>query len=407
LDVIDALRGFAMMGICLLHFVEHFDMGGRPAFPAAWLMAFDSACNETVFFVFSGKAYSLFALLFGMSFFILMDNAAKRGEDFRLRFVWRLCLLCMIGYVHSLLFVGDFLTVIALLGFPVVFLWRLPNRILWPLAIGLLLIVPHLFEVLRLFLHPNMVPAPFSPGRLYKYVSPSFLYGDFGDVLKANLWMGHKAKWCWTIENGRYLQMLGLFVLGVLLGRSRLFENPAKLARVAWCLLLVSLVLLVPLYYLKFKAPGLVTDRQAQKVMLNFFGMQTNLVQMLGGSALLVLLFRTRQGSRLIGLLIPYGRMSLSCYVTQALIGVPLFYSFGLGMYRHMGAFYSLAAGVLFFACHLCLAHLWLRHFHQGPLEWLWRCATERDFSRPFRRRADASAPLEVPQPVPSAPASR
>ncbi len=392
LDIVDALRGFAMMGICLLHFVEHFDMGGRPSFVPDWLKYWDTWSNDFIFFAFAGKSYSLFALLFGVSFFILMDNAARRGEDFRLRFLWRLLLLYSIGYVHSLLFVGDFLTNIAVLGVFVVVFWRLPGKVLWPLAVALLLMIPNLIPVVRALIEPGYVAGPFSPGRYYRDVMPAFRPGPLSEVLRVNLWLGHKAKWNWTFENGRYLQMLGLFALGLMLGRSRLFEKTELLKKAAWGIFVCALILLIPLYILKARMGDYFADKNMLRMAVSYLSMHLNLIQMLGGSAFLVLLFQTKAGRAAIGLLVPYGRMSLSCYVTQAVIGVPLFYSFGLGMYRHMGPFYSVLAGVLFFVCHLWLAHLWLRHFHQGPFEWLWRCATEMDFSRPFRKRPSSRA---------------
>jgi len=70
-----------------------------------------------VFGLFGGKAYAIFALLFGLSFFIIMDNQARRGVDFRKRFSWRLMILLLLGYIHGILYGGDILQVLALFGF--------------------------------------------------------------------------------------------------------------------------------------------------------------------------------------------------------------------------------------------------------------------------------------------------
>lgn len=390
LDLVDALRGFAMMGICLLHFVEHFDMGGRPSFPPAWLAPFDKWTWEASFFTFGGKSYALFALLFGVSFFIQADKAGSRGQNHTPRFVWRLLLLAVIGYLHGLLFVGDFLGTIAVLGLAMLVFRYLSDRWLLVVAAVLLLIPTNLTEVVRAIADPVGHPlGNYAPGRFYKEVGPAMLNGTLADVARVNLWLGQKAKWVWTIDNGRYLQMLGLFALGLVLGRSRLFEQTERLTVVARLVLISALILLPGMYLLKANMGTLGLEKNTLKMATALVGMYVNSVQMLGGAALLVLLFRIQLGRRLLGLLVPYGRMSLSCYVTQALVGAPLFYNFGLGLYRHLGNFYSLLAGIAFFAVHLWLAHLWLRHFTQGPLEWLWRCATEQDFSRPLRKRQE------------------
>ncbi|MDE6161026.1 MAG: hypothetical protein K2F77_05150, partial [Muribaculaceae bacterium] len=81
-DVADALRGFAVLAIILLHSIEHFnfysfpDASGQPA----WLSVADTMIWDGLFFAFGGKAYAIFAMLFGFSFFIQHDNQRMRGN---------------------------------------------------------------------------------------------------------------------------------------------------------------------------------------------------------------------------------------------------------------------------------------------------------------------------------------
>ena len=82
--VVDCLRGFALFGLFIIHMVEYFEL--------YWYLPEPGFFHNLIFFLFGGKAYAIFALLFGLSFFIIMDNQAKRGVDFRARFSWRLTL---------------------------------------------------------------------------------------------------------------------------------------------------------------------------------------------------------------------------------------------------------------------------------------------------------------------------
>lgn len=70
IDVADVLRGLAVMGIIVLHSIEHFNFGSYPDTSAqsAWLNFTDKAIWDGLFFMFGGKAYAVFALLFGFSF---------------------------------------------------------------------------------------------------------------------------------------------------------------------------------------------------------------------------------------------------------------------------------------------------------------------------------------------------
>ena len=101
IEVVDALRGFAVMAIILLHNIEHFNLYNFPEATTDFMKALDKGVWDTLFFLFSGKAYAIFALLFGFSFFIQFDNQARKGKDFRLRFFWRLVLLFfMVASTH-------------------------------------------------------------------------------------------------------------------------------------------------------------------------------------------------------------------------------------------------------------------------------------------------------------------
>ena len=108
-DVADVLRGLAVMGIIILHSIEHFNFYSFPdtAGQSAWLNFSDKAIWNGLFFMFGGKAYAIFALLFGFSFFIQDDNQRLRGNDFRLRFCWRLsailfcCMACSRHLIHD------------------------------------------------------------------------------------------------------------------------------------------------------------------------------------------------------------------------------------------------------------------------------------------------------------------
>ena len=73
---IDALRGFAVMGIILLHNIEHFNFYSFPEPSSPALAHLDKTLWDMLFFLFSGKAYAIFALLFGFTFYLQSRSAA-------------------------------------------------------------------------------------------------------------------------------------------------------------------------------------------------------------------------------------------------------------------------------------------------------------------------------------------
>lgn len=93
IEVVDALRGFAVMAILLVHNLEHFIFPVYPTNSPGWLHVLDQGVFNGVFTLFAGKAYAIFALLFGFTFYIQSYNQKKQGKDFGYRFIWRLVLL--------------------------------------------------------------------------------------------------------------------------------------------------------------------------------------------------------------------------------------------------------------------------------------------------------------------------
>ena len=56
IGLVDALRGFALLAIVLLHNLEHYNIFGSPADPPAWISALDRGVFDTIFFFLAGKA---------------------------------------------------------------------------------------------------------------------------------------------------------------------------------------------------------------------------------------------------------------------------------------------------------------------------------------------------------------
>ena len=396
-EIVDALRGSALLGLFLLHCVEHFEFGAFPENRPAWLLALDHGTRDVAFFLFGGKAYAIFAMMFGLSFFLILDRAAQRGLDFRGRFVWRLCVLTAIGYAFGVLYCGEILTLLAVLGLPLALLYRVPTRWLVGLSAIFLIQPPFLWQLGHALFDPAYAPARFDVGGYYRKLGAVFSQEGLLEVLKVNLWTGVQARWSWSIENGRYLQMFGLFLWGLLLGRARIFEDRERSLRLARRALAAGLAAFVVVLLLLRSFPGWGLAEAPRGILRRLLNSYGSLAQMTVWAAGFVLLYHATPCRRILDLLAPYGRTSLTNYVTQSLVGMTLFYHFGFGLFRHLGEFYSILYGVGFFALQAAVSRLWLEHFQYGPFEWLWRCLTFLSFKTPFRKpRRTAEAPAAV-----------
>lgn len=139
IEVVDALRGFAVMAIILVHNLEHFIFPVYPADSPGWLNVLDQGVFNVTFSLFAGKAYAIFALLFGFTFYIQSSNQKKQGKDFGYRFLWRLVLLVGFATLNAAFFPGRRCAAAVCRGWPrAVFLHAIG-------AIGLSCLLPSCF----------------------------------------------------------------------------------------------------------------------------------------------------------------------------------------------------------------------------------------------------------------------
>ena len=377
LEIVDGLRGYALFGLFLVHMTGYFELYNARPVP--------SLVQDTVLWLFLGKSFSLLAVCFGFSFFIMMDGARRRGQPFAARFAWRLAILFVIGLLHSLIYRGDIIAVLATAGFILIPFDRIrSNRTLLIVAIFLLL---QPFLIIRILAGLAGYDWAWAEPLFYDdggAMRPS-LFGTFGELLQANIVAGKFSKWAFYIETGRIVEILGLYLIGLVLGRVRFFAEPERFARTRLWALILAIALIIPLSYIRplacchSRGPVYWADVMVSG-WIDLSGMVISL--------LVFLQLWLWGGDRILRTLVAPGRMTLTLYIGQSLVFVPVYYGFGLHLWDRITQPEALILGLAAFAAQLIFATIWFRHFHYGPLEWLWRVATKLSLDVPFRRSA-------------------
>lgn len=378
IDAADLLRAVAVGGIIMLHFIEHLNFYSFPP-----LTKFDEAVWDVAFFVLSNKMYAIFAMLFGLTLFVQHDNQAQRGFDFRPRFAWRMVLLFGFGLLDLLFFNGDILTVYAVCGLLVLPLVRAGNRVVLGFALLLALQPVELFYFVGSLINPGLQPLNLGSDDLFVAILPAQEGGSWFDVAWAGLRYGLPVNFTWALEHGRFTQTLFLFLLGLWLGRRRMFYDEGRNAAVWRRTLVWSLAAFAVLCPLRYTVPQLFASECAQASLTVMLDMWKNLAMMLFYVSALTLAYHRTSARRLLSGLLPYGKMSLSNYIGQSVVGGFIFYHWGLGLYAVSGHAMSLALGVVFILLQYTFCRLWLRSHKRGPLEQLWHNATWAGARRP------------------------
>lgn len=376
IEVVDALRGFAVMAIMLLHNIEHFNFYKFPESTSAVMNMLNHIVWETLFFLFSGKAYAIFSLLFGFSFFIQYNNQLKKGKDFRLRFLWRLLLLFVIGCFNGAFFPGDILVLYSIIGVVLVVVCKWSNKVVLITAILLMLQPVEWAKALYAFQNPDYVAATGiwvkHSTRMYPFLADT----DFWAMIRSNLWDGQLFSLLWAWGNGRFFQTASLFMLGMLIGRKQLFVNlPAH--RTFWIrACIIGTVCFVPLYFFTLHLHDFINNEEVLKPLHTIFSSFRNFSFMSVMVGVFILLWQQTSAHTLLYKLVPYGKMSLTNYLSQSIIGSFIYFGYGLALYQTLGVAASFGVGVGLFLMQLAFCHWWLKNHKQGPFEGAWRKAT-------------------------------
>jgi uncharacterized protein len=383
IDAVDALRGFALLGILVVHMVEQY-LAAPPPPPMETFGIFslaDRVVQGIDGLLFIGKFFPMFALLFGVSVVIQADRGSATSSAGR--FTWRLMVLLGIGLAHHTLYRGDILSIYALLGLPLVALRHLGDRWLLASAAFLGLGGPRLCLLIggALLGYPVDMTPPAGPELATYY--DAVRRGDLPAIAVSNLRDGFLMKMEFQLGLfGRGYQTVAMFLLGILLARHRWHESlSTRLAalRRAWKGGLIAAGAALAIMALGAVVVGTPTASgmsrpQAMVFLTGYDVFNLGIAATLASGFLL--LYHRRGLHRLLHHLVPVGRTALTVYVSQTVIGTWLLYGHGLGLLGRIGAATALLLALTVFAVQVVIARAWVTRFRYGPLEWVWRSMT-------------------------------
>lgn len=382
IEIVDALRGFAIMSIMLLHNVEHFEYYNFPEFFPAWLKATDKVVWDSLFFLFGGKSYAIFALLFGFSYYIQNENQAKKGHDFRARFFWRMLLLLFFGIINTAFYQGDILTLYAFLGLLLIPVTNWSSKAIFITAVILMLQPLEWARCIYYVFNPAYVSPPNLSDSYYQSIGYYMKNGSFVDYVVGNLTLGKVASLLWSWENGRIFQAPALFMFGMLLGREKLFVTTEATIQFWKKALRYSMLVFIPLYFLKIHTVDLIARPTLSNKLTVIFASWSNVAFMMLIVSTFILVYQKQAVNKLLIKLIPFGKMSLTNYIMQSMIGAFIYYRYGLGLFEYTGATFCLLIGICLFLIQLSFCNWWLKSHRYGPLEFIWHKATWISFGK-------------------------
>jgi uncharacterized protein len=374
-DFLDILRGFALVGIISANMILYSLYLYLPDSAKISMNTYstDRVLDFLELVLIEGKFYTIFSILFGIGFSILLTRTQAKGLVFHRFFLRRMFLLYLIGVAHAVLFWhDDILQFYAFCGALLLLFLRLRNRTI------IIFSVLSLLAPIAIKLAGAIPPESFTAPRDILYDLFGFTRdtrvdiwtsGSVTQIMCLNLasWFGQLD---YVITSGMIFKIFSCFLLGFYIGRNEIYKKLHTYRPILKRLAVLGIAIGIPfnvIYAITFSSDSWLHAATTAVAILPLS---------IGYTCIIGLLWIGPKGTKLLKYFAPVGRMALTNYVGQSVICTLIFYGTGLGLGGKMGPTLYLPFGLAVYIMQIVASRIWLDRFQFGPLEWLWRVLT-------------------------------
>ncbi|QGG50090.1 DUF418 domain-containing protein [Lysinibacillus pakistanensis] len=366
---LDILRGISLLGILLVNMfafylpMPYIDLASWFTTPS------DIVWQQNLDIYVQSSFYPLFAMLFGYGLAMQWQKAQSRQQNFYKIGLRRLTVLFVFGLLHALLiWWGDILMMYAFCGVFLLLLLRLQS--VWLVTIST--IIFGVFQAFMLlvvgFIHFDTKVDEYLDITSVEKAITAYGTGNWADAFMQRLTdlSIQMSIGMWFVS---LFTILPYMLLGAAASKWRLVERARELK---WLWIALAIGGLAIGIFVK-SLPVMFTRTYLFDYLKVYIG---GPILSIGYIGLIVLLCLLPVVPKLLSPFAKIGRMSLTMYILQSIIGTILFYQFGFGWYGKV----SVATGVFIalgiIIVQMILAEIWLTKWRQGPLEAIWRKLT-------------------------------
>ncbi|MGE6516433.1 DUF418 domain-containing protein [Lysinibacillus sphaericus] len=365
LPLIDILRGFAVLGtlgtnIWIFAYLGDLSYITTSHYSGWW--SFDDFLRMLVLFFVNGKLLGLLTIMFGVGLELKYQQSIRKGNAWPGVYIWTVLFLFVEGFIHfTLVMEYDILMSYAVTAILVAFIVKAGDktihRALYTIggfhALMILLLLISALQGANMSLPSN------------ESIVTIYQHGTWFEQIYNRL----TNFWFFRTEAIFIIPMnIFLFLLGVKLMRTGVFAQDEHGRHMRKKLLSIGLYIGVPLNLLIF-IPGGAFDFPVRYLFAPLLS--------LGYIGIIGKLIEYKKVDWLWQRFGEVGKMSLSCYVLQNVLSSIIFYGWGFGLGGKLSSFEVIGMWIVLSLFQLFIAHICLKHFHYGPLEWLRKHAVQ------------------------------
>lgn len=357
-EILDVLKGFSLTAILILHFLQQFEIENNYTFSLESINVLERSLKKVFTTIFSGNVYLIFSFIFGINLNFGLKNKTSN------QFIIRLLVLFIIGYLHSLIYLGDILIFYAILGFILLFLNNYSNKVLYVVLTIVLLQLPLLYQIyLTIFENHQLFSS--EDVSLIKKMNETYTSGSFGDVLQFNLWNGKYISTRHYLLSGRFFNILSFFIIGLLVYKNNILKKLDNSKKEILKVIYISVLGLVALFFIN-KINFSHNMNTVVAIAIYIKSLESIISSILYISVITYVYYFTKNKFNFFN---TYGKASLTIYLTQSIIGVLIYYNFGLNLGNKIGFIHSLLLCIIVLATQYYGTKYWLSKFKKGPFE--------------------------------------
>lgn len=359
LPLIDMLRGFAVLGtlgtnIWIFAYLGNISYITTSNYSGWWSL--NDFLRMVVLFFVNGKLLGLLTIMFGVGLELKYQQALRKGNAWPGMYIWTIVFLFMEGLIHfTLVMEYDILMSYAVTAIIVAFIVKFGDKaIKWALYVfGSFHAVMILLILVSALLGANTSLAGVDP------VVSLYENGTWFEQIQYRLtnFLYYRTEAIFIIPMNIFL-----FLLGVKLMRNGVFSQNNKGRQARQKLFKIGIFIGVPLNLLIF-IPGGVFDLPVRYLFAPILS--------IGYIGILGKMVEYKKLDWLWKRFGEIGKMSLSCYVLQNTMASIIFYGWGLGLGGKLNSIEVIGIWLTLSLLQLFIAHICIKHFHVGPMEWI------------------------------------
>ena len=364
IEVVDALRGFALLGVLL----ANVPYGSDQVITSNYDMP-QTVLNFLLDFLISKKFITIFSILFGFGFYIQMTRAKMKEVNFKKYFLKRMILLFIIGTIHCfVLWNGDIIMAYAFGGIFLLLVRNWSTKKLIILAILFNVLLTGIIYIGNSAFGWQVYDYDYGLDKIYP-VTDSFL-----EYIKINFIM---APWVNFFKDMpiTLVYTFGNMLIGMILGKIDFFHVPDRLKKLNnWLIVLGITVGLTASYFFHQLMIGAI-ELDIPLLWVPFALIVGMLLQSLSYIVIFIKLYRLNIFKTVLKGFKFVGKTALSNYIFQSVFYLIVIFhcTHVFQLFGKISQSETYILALFFFVFQSILSYIWLKRKNQGPLEFIWK----------------------------------